>query len=52
MMLAINAHAAYALSAIDIESPHGYALFSGNPREETGKKLGGIVAINDKLTVF
>jgi len=37
--LASGAEAGDSLAAVDIEDPHGDAVFSGNPRKEVGEGL-------------
>ncbi len=52
MVLILGAETADALTAVNIENPHGYSVFSGDPREKVGKGLGVIVILNDELAFW
>jgi hypothetical protein len=39
------------LATVDVENPHGDAVFTGNTRKEIGKRLGVIIVFNDELVL-
>jgi hypothetical protein len=49
MILVASPHAADALTPVDIEDPHRYAIGAGNAGEKAREWLGGIVVGDDKL---
>ena len=49
MIFVTGPHAADALSAVDVEDPHGYAIGAGDSGEKARERLGGIVISDYEL---